>query len=141
MIHLIYTSTERQAFSAADLKKLLIRSRTRNATTGVTGMLLYDGGIFVQAIEGDEAAIAATFTRIEKDPRHIDLQVLHRAATLGRRRLFGDWAMGFADASGAAHILKGFIQVGQGPRLAALDRTSALDVLMACGREPSRQSA
>ncbi|MEM7363377.1 MAG: BLUF domain-containing protein, partial [Pseudomonadota bacterium] len=36
---------------------------------GVTGMLLYHEGSFLQALEGDRAVVEALYERIEEDPR------------------------------------------------------------------------
>jgi hypothetical protein len=63
----------------------------RNHEANVTGVLVYHDGNFLQALEGDETAIRAIFSRIEKDPRHGDVRVLHSNGSLGKRRLFGDW--------------------------------------------------
>jgi hypothetical protein len=141
MFHLIYTSRQTKPFAPAELKKLLMAARYRNREADVTGMLVFHDGVFLQVLEGDEFDVRDIFTRIEKDPRHDTIGVLHRAATLGKRRLFGDWSMGFADAAGAAHILKGYIDIANSVSLSALDSTRALDLLQACGREPSKASA
>jgi hypothetical protein len=141
MIHLIYTSIERQEFSSPDLKKLLIRARARNTSASVTGMLIYHSGVFLQALEGDDAGVSGTFARIEIDSRHRDLKVLHRQATLGQRRMFGKWSMGFADEKGASHILRGFIELNNAVRLTSLDKISAMEVLRKCSREALQQPA
>jgi hypothetical protein len=44
LIHLIYSSAARQAFSDEDLIELLTRARAKNARLGITGMLLYTDG-------------------------------------------------------------------------------------------------
>jgi FAD-dependent sensor of blue light len=47
MFQYIYASTETQEFSAADLKKLLLRARLRNHEANVTGVLVYHDGNFL----------------------------------------------------------------------------------------------
>jgi Sensors of blue-light using FAD len=140
MFQLIYTSTEREDFSSADLKKLLMRSRLRNSEVGVTGMLMHHERRFLQLLEGEQAAVGGIFARIEADHRHRDIFLLHHGAMSGER-LFGDWSMGFADAGGAARILKGFIDLKNSGLTAALDKSRAIDILVACGREVDRLSA
>lgn len=141
MFQLIYTSKEKQAFSPSALKTLLMRARIRNREVDVTGILIYHAGMFLQALEGEEAAVRTIFSRIEKDTRHADIGVLRSIASVGKRRVFGDWSMGFADATGAAQILKGFIGLDSDPSLSALDETQAMDILKACSKEPLRVSA
>lgn len=134
MFHLIYTSRQAQPFPPADLKKLLMNARLRNREVAVTGMLVYHDGMFLQALEGEEADVLGIYARIGKDPRHHELQVLHRNSSLGKRRMFGEWSMGFADATGAAQLLKGFVNVPSGASLSALDGTAAMDLLKAGGQ-------
>ncbi|MEI9806281.1 MAG: BLUF domain-containing protein [Pseudolabrys sp.] len=137
MFHLIYSSRETQEFSAADLKKLLVGARLRNREVDATGILVYHDGMFLQALEGPEAAVRAIFARIEKDPRHGDINVLQQENSLGKRRVFGDWSMGFADASGASQILKGFVELNERQSLAGLGRLQAMTVLETCSRKSS----
>jgi hypothetical protein len=134
MLQVIYTSTATEPFSAADLKQLLKRARMRNTSVGVSGMLIYHDGAFLQALEGQPAAVAEVFARIEKDRRHDQIQLLHRDQSFGERRVFGDWAMGFADASGAAEILNGFIQLNVASSLASITRETATTLLTECRR-------
>jgi len=136
MFSLIYNSREKQEFSAPDLKTLLLNARIRNRELDVTGILIYYSGLFLQALEGEEAAVQTIFSRIEKDPRHGDIRVLSRKASVGKRRMFGDWSMAFADAAGAANILKGFIDLTSGLSLADLDEVQALNILKACSQKP-----
>ena len=141
MYHLIYTSSEKRLFSPPDLKKLLASARMRNREVGVTGILIYHDGVFLQALEGDEAEVLAIFSRIGKDERHTGITMLHRNATLGKRRLFGDWSMAFADPLGAAQVLKGFIDLKRGLNLAELDGKTAIEILEACSKSPTQISA
>lgn len=129
MYRLVYKSFESVPFSQAELKLLLVNSRLRNAEVGVTGMLIYDHGTFLQMLEGDMAAVFRTFGRIERDSRHRDISVLLRESNAAERA-FGDWSMGYADGSTAATILKGFVNLPDGLHTAALDRVSAMRILV-----------
>src|SRR5476651_2327254 len=141
MFQLIYTSTEKQAFDPLGLKSLLLRARVRNHEVDVTGILIYHSGMFLQALEGEAAAVQSVFSRIENDARHGDLRVLGRNATVGKLRMFGDWSMGFADAVGAARILKGFIDLKREISFSSLDEMQALDILRRYSKEPLQISA
>ena len=51
-----------------------------NPASGVTGMLLYGNGTFLQALEGDEKVVADLYGKIEKDSRHIDVKMQDAAS-------------------------------------------------------------
>jgi 8-oxo-dGTP pyrophosphatase MutT (NUDIX family) len=92
-----YASSATEPFSRDKLTSLLTQSRARNGSADVTGLLLYRGGNFLQALEGPEAAVRETMERIARDPRHRSIVELYDGDHDGR--LFGDWQMGFEDAS------------------------------------------
>ncbi len=141
MFHVIYTSREKQEFTVSALKNLLMRARIKNGSANVTGMLIYHAGVFLQALEGEEAAARAIFAQIEKDPRHEDIRVLCRNTSVGKRRLFGDWAMGYADATGVANILRGYIEFKRDLDLSALGEVEALEILKTSGQDPQQLTA
>ena len=58
----------RRPFSLAALTSLLLLGRERNHAQGLTGVLLYAEGSFLQVLEGSAAAVRSTFARIEADP-------------------------------------------------------------------------
>ena len=136
MFHLIYTSRENEEFAAPDLKRLLISARFRNNEVSVTGILIYHAGMFLQVLEGGEAAVRTIFSRIEKDVRHGDVGISYCSVSAGKRRIFGDSSMAFAVTASAAQVLKGFIDLKSSPRLPALDETQAIDILKRFSQEP-----
>ncbi len=136
MFHLIYTSQAAQAFSDADLKKLLLRARSNNEKLNITGMLIYHDRTFMQALEGDELSVRDVFKRIKKDARHTGVAVLRDQSSFGERRIFGDWSMGFANASSNAQVLKGFVDLTSGQDLLALNESEAMEFLSFCSRIP-----
>ncbi len=140
MHQIVYTSSARQEFSAADLKKLLVAARMRNKAVGVTGMLVFHDGAFLQAIEGEKRAVSEIFARVQNDPRHGDLVVLHRGPG-PEQRVFGEWSMGFADFGGAAAILKGFVRFNEDVKLKELDSARAVELLTACDDDEMLKSA
>ena len=140
MHQIVYTSTASEDFSTTDLKKLLVGARTRNKALGVSGMLVFHGGTFLQALEGEKRAVNEVFASILTDPRHRDIEVLHRGPGFDQR-VFGDWSMGFADFTGAATMLKGFIRLNEQVRIRELDGTRAIELLAKCGAEEEVKSA
>jgi hypothetical protein len=92
MIRLLYISTSRQPVTPPMLADILRVSRRNNHPCGVTGLLVVGGKRFLQALEGPEDAVQATFDRIHKDPRHYALVQLARETVA--KRSFPSWAMG-----------------------------------------------
>jgi hypothetical protein len=92
MIRLLYISTSRAPLVGGELDAILRVSRRNNRAVGVTGLLVVGGRRFLQALEGPEAAVLATFERIRADPRHFAVVILARSTITERQ--FGDWAMG-----------------------------------------------
>jgi hypothetical protein len=91
--HLIYVSSAVNLFSDEQLRELLEVSRRNNEPRGVTGLLLYVDGNFIQALEGEKEEVLATQRRIANDPRHRGLITLLQGEI--EKREFGDWSMGF----------------------------------------------
>jgi hypothetical protein len=99
MHQLIYISQATQPLSDADLTELLHYSRQRNAEEGITGVLLYGNGRFVQVVEGEVAALADLYGRLLHDSRHHTVTRLAYGPIPGRR--FTQWSMAFRPAARA----------------------------------------
>lgn len=93
MKHLIYVSCASAPFTDDDLKTLLESSRKNNAGMGITGMLLYADGNFIQVIEGEDDIIDSLSAKITRDCRHKSFLVLVNREI--KQRSFADWSMGF----------------------------------------------
>ncbi len=90
---LVYVSSATRLFSPPDLLALLEQSRRNNSRVGITGMLLYREGNFMQVLEGDPAAVLETHQRIVKDLRHHGLITLKNGRVAARS--FAQWSMAF----------------------------------------------
>jgi hypothetical protein len=95
IFHTVYASSASKAFTKPDLQALLQEIRPKNADLGVTGMLLYKDGNFMQALEGEQEVLTRLVRIIQHDSRHQGLLVLLRG--MSDQRLFPDWSMGFRD--------------------------------------------
>ncbi|MCH8488783.1 MAG: BLUF domain-containing protein [Oceanicaulis sp.] len=80
----------------AELASILEVSARRNPVLGVTGVLIYERGRFVQLLEGPAASVDALLDDIEMDVRHGLFQILWR--TPADSRMFERWSMAFMDA-------------------------------------------
>lgn len=65
--------------------QIVTRARTRNAQDGITGLLVFDGLRFCQHLEGPRDAVRALMTRLEADPRHVEMMVLYEGRLAERR--------------------------------------------------------
>ncbi len=90
---LIYVSSVAGVLPAHQLDRILLRSQAFNASAGITGLLLFHEGDFLQCIEGPEAAVHALMERIQRDRRHANLDILESAPC--DARVFPDWPMGY----------------------------------------------
>jgi hypothetical protein len=93
MIQISYISQASAPMSAEQLLALLMQCRTNNVARGLTGMLLYGNGTFLQVLEGDDAEVDRLVDTIAADPRHVGMQRLARKSI--ERRQYADWSMGF----------------------------------------------
>lgn len=95
MYFLIYVSSASEPMSRSDLEALLLKARNNNHALGITGMLLYKDGNFMQMLEGEQDVVESLHKAIKQDPRHHGLLTL--LAGEADEREFRDWTMGFRD--------------------------------------------
>jgi hypothetical protein len=96
LVRLLYASRAVDTRAEA-IEAILVQSRQANAACGITGILCYGGGVFLQAIEGGRMAVSELYGHIQKDPRHKDVVLLHYEEIAERR--FGGWSMGQVNMS------------------------------------------
>ncbi len=80
-------------FDPAMLTGILFDARRCNVRDGITGALICRNDLFLQLLEGPEAAVEATFARIATDDRHIEVRRLTRRVIADDARMFAAWAM------------------------------------------------
>jgi len=96
LVRLLYCS--RAVDTSPDaIESILSQARQHNPASGITGILCYGAGIFLQAIEGGRLPVSDLFGHIQKDPRHKDVALLHYEEISERR--FGGWSMGQVNLS------------------------------------------
>ena len=93
LVRLVYTSQAVALLGPVELARVLAASRSANHQAGITGLLLYHQGRFVQCLEGPGGMVDALYARIRGDARH------HGVTTLAyqpiARPLFAAWDMAF----------------------------------------------
>lgn len=99
LFQLVYVSNATEPFTKDQLRALLKGSHRRNAQAGITGLLLYKDGNFMQALEGEESAVRKLFEKIKRDSRHTDIITLLQHSIPERQ--FPDSSMAFRDLNSA----------------------------------------
>lgn len=96
LVRLLYVSRSADDMTET-IESILTKSRSHNPSSGITGILCYGGGIFLQAIEGGRSAVSELYNTIQKDPRHHRVELLHFEEITERR--FSGWTMGQVNLS------------------------------------------
>jgi hypothetical protein len=92
LVRLMYASRAADSVDQEALASILKKSKANNPGLGVTGVLCFSGGIFLQVLEGGRSPVSALYNRIANDPRHHDV-VLLSYEEVGERS-FASWSMG-----------------------------------------------
>jgi len=72
---------------------IAVQSRSANRNREITGLLVFDGMHFCQQLEGGDTEVSELMERIRVDPRHTDIEILHRGPLVERR--FRQWSLGY----------------------------------------------
>ena len=102
LVRLLYASRAVDTSPSA-IEAILSQSRQHNPGCGITGILCYGGGIFLQAIEGGRSAVNEVEGHLQRDVRHKDVELLHFEEISERR--FGGWTMGQVNLSKLNHSI------------------------------------
>ena len=73
------------------LKEIDAVAKQANLESGITGVLFYDRGRFLQALEGQEHDVRRLYEKIATDPRHRNPRILVDEPV--EERSFADWSM------------------------------------------------
>ena len=101
LCQLIYVSRATEKMSMRDAMAIVDAASVNNAKIGVTGLLCYGGGYFLQVLEGDGDVVSRTFCRIARDDRHADVRLIDFSMIQARR--FEDWSMRLINLDDPAH--------------------------------------
>lgn len=107
---------DRQTF-----EDILLRAKSRNGQSGVTGALVGHAGMLLQVLEGDRATVLSAYQQTLNDPGHHTCYLIWRGPVTSRQfAVWGTYAH-FVDAPGAsADKLSAFFELLQlGPTISA----------------------
>jgi Sensors of blue-light using FAD len=107
-----------------DIHAKAVASNTRH---GVTGFLAFTLNHFLQVIEGEKAAVMATYERIARDSRHKDIQMFGVEPSDGR--MFERWSMGAIFDEGIIREAMNSIGMGGEMDVTRLKGEQIVDVL------------
>ncbi len=106
LVSIVYVSSATRPFADEEILELLRIARRNNERLGVTGMLLYRDGNFLQVLEGSVGAIDELVQIIRKDPRHQGFILMSRKNI--EERNFSDWSMAFRNMSKDCAVEHGY---------------------------------
>ena len=136
MLQLLYVSGALAKMSKADIDEILAVSRRNNQRLGITGMLLWADGVFIQVLEGEPDVVRTLYRRIQADDRHRNLMLV--LEQMADKRLFTQWSMGFKtlDAENSADKkLFTISRTALADRIASDDGGLFLDTVLAFSRD------
>ena len=87
---ILYLSKATVPFDRKDLKELEEKSAANNQSLGLSGYLYFDGGKFLQYLEGEEEQLMPLYEKIQQDTRHSFL--CQTVEDIYERR-FPEWSM------------------------------------------------
>lgn len=93
---LVYMSTAVGVLRADELDRIYLRAQSANTRAGITGLLLFYEGAFLQALEGPAAGVTSLAEKIRRDRRHSGIITLESAPI--EERAFPDSPMRFVAA-------------------------------------------
>jgi len=97
LVRLLYASRAADSVNSDALAAILKKSKTNNPPIGVTGVLCFSDGIFLQVLEGGRSQVSGLYNKIACDPRHRDVVLLSYEEV--SERSFAGWSMGQVNLS------------------------------------------
>ncbi len=97
LVRLVYASRFSSKTNVEALQAIVKASRRNNPKKGLTGVLCYAPGLFLQCLEGPRAAVNEMYHRIMNDPRNKAVTLLAYADI--DERLFEEWDMAYLRAN------------------------------------------
>jgi hypothetical protein len=92
LVRLMYASRAMSTVDQEALHAILHQCKARNPDAGITGVLCFSEGIYLQVLEGGRSEVNALYNRIAADPRHTQVELMSYQE-IGERR-FAGWSMG-----------------------------------------------
>ena len=91
MIRLVYISQAVVGITDDQVQSILRSSQRNNSASGITGVLVSGGGLFMQVLEGAEQTVLRLYVKIFDDRRHTDVRLIHISPA--EEQVFKNWSM------------------------------------------------
>lgn len=92
MICIVYISSAVYGLSERQILSFIRQSKYNNGRLGISGLLLYNGGRFMQLIEGERAKVEKLYEKICLDNRHTGITLLLKETITQKN--FENWLIG-----------------------------------------------
>ncbi|RYY03259.1 MAG: BLUF domain-containing protein [Gammaproteobacteria bacterium] len=93
MICMVYISSAILGLNDRQIANIVRTSQINNEQLGITGILLYNNGNFMQLIEGEEEKVEALYEKVRGDRRHTGVTLLLKEPITHKN--FDNWVMGY----------------------------------------------
>ena len=123
---IIYVSTLADDAPVRVVADIAVKARAINRQADLTGLLVFDGMHFCQQLEGCAREVEAAMARIQEDPRHRNVAVLHQGPLAKRR--FSRFSLGYTSGEDIELLERLQRLKGQAAVQAFVDLLSGLDV-------------
>jgi hypothetical protein len=118
LFNVVYCSRAAQGMDTAAVQQIIAKSQRNNPVRGITGMLVFGGGIFFQWLEGPKENILHLLERLRSDDRHSQLIMLTEIEE-ARERLFPHWDMELVEPGHIRDVLADALEGAEDPHNAA----------------------
>jgi hypothetical protein len=104
LYNVVYCSRAAAGIDDAAVDRIIATSRRWNPARGITGLLVFGGGIFFQWLEGPRDNVMELMATIKTDARHENVVMLSTTEEV-RERLFPDWDMELVSGADIRDVL------------------------------------
>jgi hypothetical protein len=101
MYQLIYISSATKSLAREEFLELVAQSQSKNDAMGITGVLMYKDGNFMQVLEGEQEYIAKLYSSIKLDSRHTLVSIIQEGPISLRE--YPDWSSTYFNSEEGQH--------------------------------------
>ncbi len=84
IIRLLYISDAAEGLDEEAVTAILKSAEKNNPALGITGILVFGGGVFAQVLEGPERGVLGKYVQVMGDSRHRNCRIVHITTTVER---------------------------------------------------------
>jgi hypothetical protein len=115
LFNVVYCSRAVDDITDNDVNRIIATCHRNNPRFGITGILVFGGGIFFQWLEGPRQSIERLMTQLHADHRHHQIHMISEVEE-SRDRLFPQWDMELVSAEHIRDVLEDAMNTADDPR-------------------------